>query len=109
MISYKKYFVLAFFVLVSENTLALNFSNIDKKIAKANIKTVEDYKSYRLEQLQALRNKGMSNAIYLRELERMQNITQLPPSDITKQLDINIEDIRSFDKLEITRDFKNTQ
>lgn len=101
MISYKKYFVLTFFALASLNTSALGLLDTDKNFLKANIKSIQDYKSYRLEQLNALRNTGMNNETYLRELERLQNIKQLPFSNTTKQLDIITDDMRSFDRRKI--------
>lgn len=95
------------FVLFSSHGMTLNLSSTYNKDVKMSIKSVKDYKNYRLDQLTVLRNQGLNDIAYTQELERLQNITQLPASDITKQLDTNMEDMRSFDGLEIIRDFKN--
>lgn len=71
------------------------------------IKTLKDYQTYRLNQLEQLKTQGMDDKTYFREVERVKNLIQLSPPNIIEQSYIDIEDFRSLDKLEITRDFKN--
>ena len=73
------------------------------------IKSAKDYKTYRLDQLKALRNQGMNNSTYIQEVERLQNITQIPLLDMTEKLDIDIEDIRLFDRQKIKNYLNNIE
>lgn len=101
---------ITFFVvllLCSSYSLALNLSNTYSKETKMSIKTLKDYQTYRLNQLEQLKTQGMDDKTYFREVERVKNLIQLSPPNIIEQSYIDIEDFRSLDKLEITRDFKN--
>jgi len=97
------------FVIFSIHGMTLNLSNTYNKDVKMSIKSAKDYKTYRLDQLKALRNQGMNNSTYIQEVERLQNITQIPLLDMTEKLDIDIEDIRLFDRQKIKNYLNNIE
>lgn len=70
-------------LLLPFNLSALNLSNTFNKEIKASINSLESYKTYRMGQLEQLKNQGMSPLIYAKEVKRVNNLTQsLPASNL---------------------------
>ena len=81
------------FLLFSSHGLTLNLSNTHNKDIKMSITSVEDYKIYRLNQLEALKNQGMDLRIYGIEVEKAKNITQSITSlNITNKSEFRINE-----------------
>ena len=80
---------ITFFVallLCSSYSLALNLSNTYSKETKMSIKTLKDYQTYRLNQLEQLKAQGMDDITYFKEVEKVKNLVQPSPINIPNQL-----------------------
>jgi len=80
MINIPKFTIAILALLLPFNLSALNLSNTFNKETKASINSLESYKTYRMGQLEQLKNQGMSPLIYAKEVNRVNNLTQSPPA-----------------------------
>lgn len=86
------------FLLFSSHGVTLNLSSTYNKDIKMSITSVEDYKIYRLNQLEVLRNQGMDLRIYGIEVEKTKNITQSISSlNITNKFEFRINEREKLD------------
>ena len=102
MINIPKFTIAILALLLPFNLSALNLSNTFNKETKASINSLESYKTYRMGQLEQLKNQGMSTLIYAKEVKRVNNLTQsLPASNLYDLNKVNKEIGIEFNALEI--------
>jgi len=102
MINIPKFTIAILALLLPFNLSALNLSNTFNKEIKASINSLESYKTYRMGQLEQLKNQGMSPLIYAKEVKRVNNLTQsLPASNLYDLNKVNQEIGIEFNALEI--------
>ena len=102
MINIPKFIIAILALLLPFNLSALNLSNTFNKETKASINSLESYKTYRMGQLEQLKNQGMSLLIYAKEVKRVNNLTQsLPASNLYDLNKVNQEIGIEFNALEI--------
>jgi len=102
MINIPKFTIAILALLLPFNLSALNLSNTFNKEIKASINSLEGYKTYRMGQLEQLKNQGMSTLIYAKEVKRLNNLTQLLPASNLYELNkVNQEIGIEFNALEI--------
>ena len=102
MINIPKFTIAILALLLPFNLSALNLSNTFNKEIKASINSLESYKTYRMGQLEQLKNQGMSPLIYAKEVKRVNNLTQsLPASNLYDLNKVHQEIGIEFNALEI--------
>ena len=81
----KKIFFIAI-LLCTSHSFALNLSDTYNKETKMGIKSLKDYQSYRLNQLEQLKAQGMDDVTYFNEVEKVKNLVRSSPINIADKL-----------------------